>query len=187
MLFAKRVEPKASKQLMGKRLQLRALSSDEQHEIERLAKSQKAEARLVQRARLIRQMLRDRDLSANAAGAMVGLSSASAAKWVNRFNEQGVAGLQDAARSGRPPAHDETVRSKLVNLALQKPRTLGEPFELWTLERLQRAFKEREGIHLSDSTIWEWMAAEGFHWKRQQSWFRDVEQHDSEFVQKRGP
>ena len=60
------------------------------------------------------------------------------------------------------------------------------PFELWTLERLQRAFKERQGVHLSDSTIWTWMEEEGFQWKRQQNWFHEAEQHDPEFVEKRG-
>jgi transposase len=48
------------------------------------------------------------------------------------------------------------------------------------------AFKERHGVHLSDSTIWTWMDEEGFQWKRQQSWFHDAEKHDPEFVEKRG-
>ena len=65
-------------------------------------------------------------------------------------------------------------------------RTLGYPFELWTLERLQRAFEERQQVHLSDSTIWEWLEAEGLEWKRQQSWFHNAEKHDPEFVEKRG-
>jgi hypothetical protein len=47
-------------------------------------------------------------------------------------------------------------------LALQKPNTLGYPFKLWILERLQTTLLEREGIHLSDSTIWTWMDEEGF-------------------------
>jgi len=45
-------------------------------------------------------------------------------------------------------------------------------------------FKEREGVHLSDSTIWEWVEGEGFKWKRQQSWFHEAEKHDPEFVEK---
>jgi len=46
-------------------------------------------------------------------------------------------------------------------------------------------FEERQKIHLSDSTIWEWMEAEGLEWKRQQSWFHNAEKHDPEFVEKR--
>jgi hypothetical protein len=71
-------------------------------------------------------------------------------------------------------------------LAIQKPRTLGYPFALWALERLQTAFEERHGIHLSDSTIWEWLAAESLEWKRQESWLHEAEKHDPEFVEKRG-
>ena len=54
------------------------------------------------------------------------------------------------------------------------------------LAGLQRAFEERQGVHLSDSTIWTWMAEEGFAWKRQQSWFHEAEKHDPQFVEKRG-
>ncbi len=36
----------------------------------------------------------------------------------------------------------------MIDLALQKPRSLGYPFEVWTLGRLQTAFTEKTGIHL---------------------------------------
>jgi transposase len=106
--------------------------------------------------------------------------------WVKRFNEKGLAGLEDKPKSGRPPTHDQTIRSTLIDLAKQKPNSLGYPFKLWTLERLQTAFQERNGIHLSASTIWEWVEAEGFKWKRQESWFHEAEKQDPEFVEKRG-
>jgi len=132
-------------------------------------------------------MLDDLQLTAAEAGRHVGYcGDGSGIQWVRRFNEAGLEGLQDRPRSGRPRTHDETVRSKLVALATQKPRTLGYPFELWTLERLQTALKEREGIHLSDSTIWTWLDEEGLQWKRQQSWFHDAQRHDPEFAEKRG-
>jgi transposase len=79
------------------------------------------------------------------------------------------------------------VRSALISLAVQKPASLGLPFALWTLERLQTAFYQRHGVHLSDSTIWTWLADEGLHWKRQQSWGHDAPRHDPAFVAKRGP
>lgn len=52
-----------------------------------------------------------------------------------------LAALRDAPRAGRPPTHPPAVRSQLIALAVQTPRSLGEPFALWTLERLQRAFE----------------------------------------------
>ncbi len=173
---------------MPKRVHLRELTTEEKEAIERLAKSRTAAIRLVQRARIIELMLNDLTLNASEAGLRAGFkSNAVGAVWVKRFNEAGLAGLQDEARSGRPAQHDQAVRGKLISLALQKPRSLGYPFELWTLERLQTVLEEREGIHLSDSTIWTWLAEEGLEWKRQQSWFHEVERHDPEFVEKRGP
>ena len=69
---------------------------------------------------------------------------------------------------------------------MQRPSSLDYPFELWTLERLQISFKEREGIHLSDSTIWNWITEEGLNWKRQQSWFHNAEKQDEQFRGKKG-
>ncbi len=169
-------------------VRLRTLTDEEVTEVRRLANSRKEAIRLVQRAQLITLMLDDSNLYAGEAGLRVGFRTpGSGAMWVRRFNEAGVAGLEDKPRPGRQPTHGPEVRGQLVALAIQKPSRLGYPFELWTLERLQRAFEERHGVHLSDSTIWEWLAAEGLEWKRQQSWFHDVPRHDPEFVEKRGP
>ena len=168
-------------------VKLRILTTEEETEIRRLAGSRKESFRLVQRAKVIAALLDNPKLHATQAGLQVGFSGRqSGGKWVKRFNENGVAGLEDKAKAGRPPTHDQKVRSALISLAQQKPDTLGYPFKLWTLERLQTAFKEREGVHLSDSTIWEWVEGEGFKWKRQQSWFHEAEKHDPEFVEKRG-
>jgi transposase len=132
-------------------------------------------------------MLGNPRLSAASAGKLAGYKLAAPGQlWVKRFNERGIAGLEDEPRPGHPRLHSEQTRSRLISLATQKPRTLGYPYQLWTLERLQIAFEEREGVHLSDSTIWTWLSEEGLEWKRQQSWFHEAARHDPEFVGKRG-
>ena len=172
---------------MPKRIKLRTLTSEEETAVRQLAKSRTAAARLVQRAQIIVKMLEDPTLPASRAGNQVGFAGPTIGLlWVKRFNEEGVAGLMDRPRPGRRPTHSQETRSALLDLALQKPRSLGYPFELWTLERLQRAFQERQGVHLSDSTIWTWVEAEGFRWRKQESWFHDSEKHDPEFAEKRG-
>jgi transposase len=172
---------------MRKAVKLRSLTTEEETEIRRLAASRKEPYRLVQRAKVIAGMLDNPKLHATHAGLQAGFGGIqSGINWVRRFNEEGIAGLQDKPKAGRPPTHDQSVRSALISLAQQKPNTLGYPFKLWTLERLQTAFKERNGVHLSDSTIWEWVEGEGFRWKRQESWFHEAEKHDPEFVEKRG-
>ena len=172
---------------MPKRIKLRTLTSEEEQEIRRLAKSRKEPMRIIQRARIIMVMLDNPGLAASRAGEQVGFKGAPMGiHWVKRFNELGMAGLMDGDRSGRPPTHSQETRSALLDLAMQKPRSLGYPFELWTLERLQRAFKEHHGLHLSDSTIWTWVEAEGFRWRKQESWFHEPQKHDPEFAENRG-
>lgn len=172
---------------MAKKLTLRPVAPEEERELRALAASRTASARRVERAKILVRLLDEPELGAMEAGRRAGVSGRTGCIWVKRFNTGGLEVLEDAPRAGRPPTHPPEVRSALVSLAVQKPRSLGLPFELWTLERLQREFKQREGVHLSDSTIWTWLKEEGLHWKRQQSWFHDAHRHDAEFVEKRGP
>lgn len=173
---------------MPKQLSLRELTEDEKREINRIANSRTEPARRVQRAKIIQAMVENPKLPAAKAGRLEGYEcDAPGRLWVKRFNAQGLAGLEDEPRSGRPRTHSEQVRSALISLATHKPDSVGYPFKLWTLERLQVAFEEREKVHLSDSTIWTWLDEEGLEWKRQQSWFHEAEKHDPQFVEKRGP
>lgn len=172
---------------MRKALKLRTLTTEEETEIRRLAASRKEPHRLVQRAKVIEAMLDEPGLAATVASQRAGFrGDQSGVNWVKRFNQEGLAGLEDKPKAGRPPRHPQSVRSALIALARQKPESLGYPYKLWTLERIQRAFEERNGVHLSDSTIWEWVEAEGFRWKHQESWFHDADKRDPAFVEKRG-
>jgi transposase len=173
---------------MPKWIKLREVSESEAAEIRRLAHARQAAVEVVRRARLIEYLLEHPQVAASQAGMRVGFgSNASGSEWVKRFNEEGVAGLKNRAKPGRPLRHTESRRSEVVDLAVQKPQSLGYSFALWTLERLQGALKEKYNLHLSRSTIWQWLDDEGLEWKRQESWFQEAEQHDAEFVEKRGP
>jgi transposase len=172
---------------MPARVQLRRVSRAEAEEVRRLAGARTEPAAVVQRARIIRALLEEPARSAGAAAKRAGFTREDAGPvWVRRFNAGGVSALRDAPRSGRPATHTPEVRSRLIALAVQKPRTLGHPFGLWTLERLQRAFEAAHHVHLSDSTIWTWLKDEGLVWKRQQTWFHEPHRHDPQFAEKRG-
>lgn len=161
---------------MRKPIRLRALSSEETEKIKKLAGSNESPARAVQRARVIEFLIDDSTLFATQAGLKAGFRSTSMGpEWVKRFNEKGLEGLEDQPHPGRKRTHPPTVRCSLIELATQKPDCLGYPFQFWTLERLQSAFKERYNIHLSDSTIWEWLRKDGLIWKEQKNWLRSNE------------
>lgn len=173
---------------MSRRIELRKVSTKEKQAVRRLARARKESVELVRRAQLIKYMMEHPEVPASRAGMRVGFgSNASGTYWVKRFNEKGVEGLQDKPRSGRPVTHTQEVRSRVIDLAVQKPSSLGYCFALWTLERLRVAMQERYEIRLARATIWRWLDDEGLEWKRQQSWFHEAEKHDPEFVEKRGP
>ena len=91
----------------------------------------------------------------------VGLSAFRVRAWSHRFHRHGPAGLADAPRAGRPRRHDETARGTVMAQARTKPRSLGYPFALWTLARLQQALQERHALPVTPATIWKWLQAEG--------------------------
>ena len=160
---------------MPKRLKVKTLTKEEKQELKSLLKSRNAPIKLVQRARVIQTLIDEPELGAAKAGRRAGYKNdASGAYWAHRFNKEGLAGLEDKPRPGRPPEHSEETRSKVISLALQKPRSLGYPFELWTLVRLQTTLEEEEGIHLSGSTLWAWLRDEGLDWKRQHIMQKDM-------------
>jgi transposase len=163
-------------------LMVRTLTTHETDELKRLAHSRTAPHRLVQRAQLVWASAHGKTVPAIAA--QVGLSALRVRAWIHRFNRAGLAGLTDAPRSGRPRRHDEAARGTVMALARTKPRSLGLPFALWTLSRLQQALQERHELCVTPATIWKWLQAEGLVWKRQQSWFQVAV--DADFVAKRG-
>ena len=72
-------------------------------------------------------------------------------KIINRFNREGVAGLSDRPRKGRPPKTDDRYVDLLKRAVQTSPHELGYPFSCWTLERLREhlARKTRVIQHLS--------------------------------------
>jgi transposase len=62
------------------------------------------------------------------------LPEVTVGKWRRSFAVQGLEGLRDAARSGRPPKHDASVWQKVQTTACQQPESQGR----WTVRTLAR-------------------------------------------------
>lgn len=96
---------------MRKPAKLRLLTTEKRAEIQRLAASCTQPLRLVQRARLIALMMDHPELYACEAAKQVGFRSPTMGVfWARRFNEDGLAGLQDKKRSGRKPMPSHLAR-----------------------------------------------------------------------------
>jgi len=81
----------------------------------------------------------------------VGCSEPTVIRWRSRFDAVGLAGLDDAARSGKPPTVPAAVRDRVLTLTLTEP-----PVELGITHWSSRLLADRlcrEGTPLSHATI----------------------------------
>jgi len=168
---------------MPKRLQVRALTCEEVRVIEKLSRSQSASVRLVQRASIIRLSHQGNDVPQIAKQMQV--DEDVVRKWIKRFSELGLAGLEDAPRSGAPCRYTPENKAKVLQTARTRPSDLGLPFGSWTFDRLAAYVHEHLGLQMKRTRIIEIMHEEGLRWRKQEHWFG--ERLDPEFAQKRGP
>jgi transposase len=103
---------------------------------------------------------------------------------LRRFNAEGLAGLEDHHRRGRPPTYAPQEVATVIATALTAPRTLGLPFAAWTLDRLAAYLSEHKGIAMRRRRIDEILRQEGLRGRKQETWFGA--RVDPEFAQKRG-
>ncbi len=167
---------------MGKRLQIQAHSADDREAVARLARSRTAQARQVERAKVVLAALDGEGVGAIAA--RVQLSPATVYLWLHRYEQQGLAGLADQPRRGRPPTSPREQVSTIIATALTDPQTLGQAYSAWTLDRLVAYLAEHQGIAMKRSRLDELLLAEGLRWRKQETWFG--ERVDPEFAEKRG-
>jgi transposase len=161
---------------------LRPLSDEERHALERIARSRTEAMRRVERARIILALADGKKAVAVAQHFKVCEGSVHYRR--KRFNEAGMAGLEDLPRSGRPETYDETQRGQMVLAAKTSPEQLGMSFGHWTLDRLIEYVNERLQIGISRSQLADILKQEGLKWYQEKTYF--TESPDPQFVEKRG-
>ena len=148
---------------------IRLLAGQERQAIQALARSRTAPARLVERARIV--SFASEGMSPSTIARRLELDPRTVATWLRRFNEGGIAGLQDRPRSGRPTTYPSGVVGELIAASLTDPRQLGLPFGCWSVRRLETYLNEQRGISIKRSRIDELLLAEGLRWRTEESWF----------------
>jgi transposase len=120
-------------------------------QLDRLYRTTKA-PRLRTRAQMI-LLAAEQRLKVSQIAAIVRESEATVLRWLKRYLAEGLEGLQDAPRPGRPSELTEAYRAALLVAVRRRPRSLGLPFSLWTLQRLVDYLAEQTGIRVSDETV----------------------------------
>lgn len=109
---------------------------DERVELERIVRSESGEVRMVERARIVLHAAEGH--SAAVIGQMVGCSAVTAQKWRSRYEREGIVGLRDLPRPGKPLVYSSEVRAKLIAKACTRPPDTpeGQRRERWTYDEL---------------------------------------------------
>src|SRR3989475_6537170 len=84
-----------------------------------LTKNRTAEARIVERARIILACLEGKEIQQVARELRVSIPSVS--KWRQRFSLWGLRGLRDRLRPGKPVKYDTAFRNRVLALLEEKP------------------------------------------------------------------
>lgn len=134
-------------------------SAEDRRELERLSRSRREGARLVERAQIILHAL-DGTPSREIA-ALMGLTPARVGLWRGRFAREGRRGLRDRPRSGKPATYDAGLKDRILKkLAEPPPPERG----CWDGARVA------EALGVSRHKVWRILRAQGIRLARQRTW-----------------
>ncbi len=106
---------------MGRPKAVLALTADQREQLEGLARSRSLPAGLVSRAQII--LLSDAGKTNREIAKQLGVTNATVGKWRRRYLKEGLAGLHDELRPGRPRSISDERVARLVSKTLEtKPK-----------------------------------------------------------------
>jgi transposase len=86
--------------------------------------------------------------------------------WRHRWQEEGVEGLANRPKSGRPIKATTDYLRLLEEVVEQDPQELGYAFSIWTTERLRLHLKAKTGIEIKSSRFRTLLKENGFVYRR---------------------
>jgi transposase len=110
------------------------------------------DVRLRTRAQMILLAV-EKGLRAPAIAAIVREGEETVRRWMKRYTAEGIEGLRDEPRPGAAPKMTEAYEQQLIQTVRQRPRSLGQDFSMWTLQRLADYLAEQTGMRLSPECL----------------------------------
>jgi transposase len=160
---------------------VRPFNNQEGQLLQAIGKAKSVPAQLVQRAQIV--LWSAEGLKAPEIADEVGLSISRVREWIKRFNAQGLLGLFDQPRSGRPRDYTAEQALQVIEIATGKPTKLEVPIETWSLCHLQRYLAEKTAVGpLCRETIRGILHEQGISYQQAQRW---QETTDPEFESKK--
>lgn len=114
-----------------------------------------SDANIRERILLVRRVRLDRKEAASVAEVELHRTRAWAYKWLKRFNEEGLDGLQDRHRSGRPPDVPEEKMMVIKRELSQKPSG-------WRIKEIMNLIYEKSGVRYHEVHVYRLLHKWGF-------------------------
>jgi len=115
-------------------------------------------------------------------GRQLGCSPRTVGKWRRRYHDQGMVGLHDAPRSGRPRTIASPTRVQVLSVASALPPAQDRPVTRWTLEEIMATVLEDcPSGAVSRSSIWRILHEVDLKPHKSEYWLNS---HDEHFVAK---
>lgn len=135
-------------------------------ELEKLAKAIKQDKRVEVRQRATGIRLLHEGKSPKAVAEIFSVSQPTVYGWHHRWKAQGVEGLANRPKSGRPLKANQEYVKLLEQVVVQDPQELGYAFSIWTTERLRLHMKSKLGIELKGTQLRAVLKENGFVYRR---------------------
>ncbi len=136
---------------MRRPLEIPELAAAEAEALDTLYRTTRV-VRLRTRAQMV-LLAGEQRLTAPAIARIVREDEQTVRRWLARWLAEGIAGLQDRPMPGGPAKITAAYRERLLAAVRQRPRGLGQPYSLWTLQRLADYLAEVTGLRLSYETV----------------------------------
>ena len=95
----------------------------------------------------------EQHLTAASIATIVRESEGTVRCWLKRYLAEGIAGLHDAWAGGAPAKVTEAYKEQLLQVVRRRPRSLGQPYSMWTLQRLADYMAEQTSLRVEDETV----------------------------------
>jgi transposase len=109
------------------------------------------EVRVFRRAQAVREVVKGQRLQHVSEALQFTYSALR--KWVHRFANQGVQGLLDRPRPGRPAKVTCALEKHLNRLVDEDPLDHGSLYSQWSCRELATVFAQQTGVHLGRESI----------------------------------
>lgn len=110
------------------------------------------EVRLRTRAQII-LLAGEQRMSAPAIAKIVRENDQTVRNWLKRYLAEGIEGLKDRPMPGAPSKITKEYEEQLLFVVRRRPRSLEQPYSMWTLQRLADYMALETGIRASYETV----------------------------------